>query len=231
MKWWFDKVYPCISITVFILTYILILAYAYVYSSIHIDFHVSTLCSSIHVDFYVPITYTCIFSVYMHMHVHMYLRMSMHVIIQQPYIFETKTYTVTWCLQMCTWVQADNPGPMEEVCMLNNRGVAPVPGCQWQMYRRCQGPRPTYMCDPVSKIPLFPYIYRGWENQIKPIGGVYIPIIRIPIKGWSSLSPNIGSLELATYAEYCCICLCISSRLKTQQVRPSVRACDVFGPF
>ena len=64
-RWWFDKVYPCIPITVFILTYILILAYAYLAAySIHIDFYVSVLCGSIHVDFYVPITsitYTCIF--------------------------------------------------------------------------------------------------------------------------------------------------------------------------
>ena len=106
------------------------------YSSIHIGFYVFMLCSSIHVDFYVPGTYNIYmyFSVYMHMHVHMYLDIGMHV-----------------SLGACRGA----PGckliipSMEEVCILNNRGVAPVPGCQWQIYRSSEGPQPNYMCDRV----------------------------------------------------------------------------------
>ena len=38
------------------------------------------------------------------------------------------------------------------------------------------------MCDRVDQLPLFPY-NRGWEKQPKSVG-VYIPIVRIPIKMW-----------------------------------------------
>ena len=54
-----------------------------------------------------------------------------------------------------------------------------VPGEKYRFFHRCQG-RSTPMG--------FPY-NRGWENQPKSVG-VYIPIIRIPIKGGRSPIPK-----------------------------------------
>ena len=45
-----------------------------------------------------------------------------------------------------------------------------------------------------SKLPLFPYTVIGDD----PIVGVYIPIIRIPIKGGMTI-PNIGTFDHGTY--------------------------------
>ena len=49
---------------------------------------------------------------------------------------------------------------------------------------------------PGSKLPLFPY--NRPAMVINPIVGVYIPIIRIPIKGGMAI-PNIATFDHGTY--------------------------------
>ena len=51
------------------------------------------------------------------------------------------------------------------------------------------------MCDRVDQLPLFPY-NRGWETQ--PNSRVYIPIIRIAIKGGMTI-PNIATFDHGTH--------------------------------
>ena len=50
---------------------------------------------------------------------------------------------------------------------------------------------------PGSKLALFPY-NRGWSSN--QLVGVYIPIIRTPIKGGMTI-PNIGTFDHGTYGE------------------------------
>ena len=61
------------------------------------------------------------------------------------------------------------------------------------MWKRCSDVAYCHVCDRVDQLPLFPY-NRGWENPPKSVG-VFIPIVRIPIKGWMTI-PNTRSLDL-----------------------------------
>ena len=54
-------------------------------------------------------------------------------------------------------------------------------------------------CAIGSKLLLNYFQYnRGWSSVINPIVGVYIPIIRIPIKGGMTI-PNIATFDHGTH--------------------------------
>ena len=55
-----------------------------------------------------------------------------------------------------------------------------------------------FKCARVDQLPLFPY-NRGWETQPNSVG-VYIPIIRIPIKDGMTIS-NIATFDHGTFGE------------------------------
>ena len=69
-------------------------------------------------------------------------------------------------------------------------------GCSvWGSLRLCWGRCGPKAYVPGSKLPLFPY-NRGWSSN--PLVGIYIPIIRIPIKGGMTI-PNIATFDHGTY--------------------------------
>ena len=56
------------------------------------------------------------------------------------------------------------------------------------------------MCARVDPLPLFPYTVIG-DKLINPIVRVYIPIIRIPVKGGMTI-PNIATFDHGTCGIY-----------------------------